>query len=107
MKLDFILVMRPVMMLSSTLMPEQRDVLEGAAMFCWPPCAAPSFPLVTAPENFAFLRVIDTVDDVEHRALAGPFGPMMARISCSRTLKEMSVSALTPPKRREMFCSRE
>src|ERR1700704_3580204 len=27
-----------------------------------------------------------------------PFGPMMARISCSRTSKETSCSALTPPK---------
>src|SRR6516225_7452912 len=27
-----------------------------------------------------------------------PFGPMMARISCSRTSKLMPVSALTPPK---------
>src|SRR5215471_11097755 len=27
-----------------------------------------------------------------------PFGPMMARISCSRTSKLMAVSALTPPK---------
>jgi hypothetical protein len=35
--------------------------------------------------------------------LPAPLGPMMARISCSRTLKEMSVSALTPPKRRLMF----
>ena len=30
---------------------------------------------------------------------------MMARISCSRTSKEMSVSALTPPKASEMFCT--
>ena len=37
--------------------------------------------------------------------LPAPFGPMMARISCSRTSKEMSVSALTPPKRSEMFCT--
>src|SRR5689334_10736492 len=27
-----------------------------------------------------------------------PFGPMIARISCSRTSSEMSLSALTPPK---------
>ena len=35
--------------------------------------------------------------------LPAPFGPMMARISCSRTLKLMSVSAFTPPKARLMF----
>src|ERR1035437_8644667 len=35
--------------------------------------------------------------------LPAPLGPMMARTSCSRTLNEMSVSALTPPKLREMF----
>ena len=35
--------------------------------------------------------------------LPAPLGPMMARISCSRTSKEMSVSALTPPKLSEMF----
>src|SRR5690606_11461991 len=29
---------------------------------------------------------------------------MIARTSCSRTSKEMSVSAFTPPKDREMFC---
>ena len=36
--------------------------------------------------------------------LPAPLGPMMARISCSRTLNEMSVSALTPPNDNEMFC---
>jgi hypothetical protein len=35
--------------------------------------------------------------------LPAPLGPMMARISCSFTLKEMSVSAFTPPKRKLMF----
>ena len=35
--------------------------------------------------------------------LPAPFGPMMARISCSRTLKLISVSAFTPPKRRLML----
>ena len=35
--------------------------------------------------------------------LPAPLGPMMARISCSRTSKLMSVSALTPPKLSEMF----
>src|SRR5665647_3424084 len=35
--------------------------------------------------------------------LPAPLGPMMARTSCSRTLNEMSVSALTPPKLKEMF----
>ena len=35
--------------------------------------------------------------------LPAPFGPMIARISCSRTSKLMSVSALTPPKRRLML----
>src|SRR5450755_1998513 len=35
--------------------------------------------------------------------LPAPFGPMMARISCSRTSKLMSLSALTPPKRRLML----
>src|SRR6476659_6475323 len=30
--------------------------------------------------------------------LPAPFGPMIARISCSRTSSEMSFSALTPPK---------
>src|SRR3546814_13090534 len=32
--------------------------------------------------------------------LPAPFGPMIALISCSRTLKPMLFSALTPPKRR-------
>src|SRR5690606_35147199 len=36
--------------------------------------------------------------------LPAPLGPMIARTSCSRTSKEMSVSAFTPPKDREMFC---
>ncbi|MNG05537.1 hypothetical protein D3C84_887320 [compost metagenome] len=35
--------------------------------------------------------------------LPAPLGPMMARTSCSRTLKLMSVSAFTPPKLRLMF----
>ena len=35
--------------------------------------------------------------------LPAPFGPMMARISPSRTSKLMSVSAFTPPKASEMF----
>jgi hypothetical protein len=35
--------------------------------------------------------------------LPAPFGPMMARISCSRTSKLMSVSAFTPPNDRLMF----
>jgi len=35
--------------------------------------------------------------------LPAPLGPMIERISCSFTLKEMSVSAFTPPKRRLMF----
>jgi hypothetical protein len=35
--------------------------------------------------------------------LPAPLGPMMARTSCSRTSKLMSVSAFTPPKRKEMF----
>jgi hypothetical protein len=35
--------------------------------------------------------------------LPAPFGPMIARTSCSRTSKLMSVSAFTPPKRSEMF----
>src|SRR5450755_1568523 len=37
--------------------------------------------------------------------LPAPFGPMMARISCSRTSKLMSVSALTPPNASEMLSS--
>src|SRR5690606_35362936 len=36
--------------------------------------------------------------------LPAPLGPMIARTSCSRTSKEMSVSAFTPPKDREMLC---
>src|SRR5690348_1705890 len=31
-----------------------------------------------------------------------PFGPMMARISCSRTSKDTACSATTPPKESEM-----
>src|SRR5258706_7094234 len=34
--------------------------------------------------------------------LPAPFGPMMAQLSCSRTSKETSCSAATPPKAREM-----
>src|SRR5512137_750515 len=37
--------------------------------------------------------------------LPAPLGPMIARISCSRTSKLMSVSALTPPKASEMRSS--
>src|SRR5215831_12097924 len=37
--------------------------------------------------------------------LPAPLGPMMARISCSRTSKLMSVSALTPPKESEIASS--
>src|SRR6218665_2667765 len=36
--------------------------------------------------------------------LPAPLGPMMARISCSRTLKDTSAKALMPPKDREIFC---
>jgi hypothetical protein len=35
--------------------------------------------------------------------LPAPLGPMIARISCSRTSKLMSESAFTPPKLRLMF----
>src|SRR5436190_20913855 len=35
--------------------------------------------------------------------LPAPFGPMMARISCSRTSKETSVSAFTPPNESDTF----
>ena len=35
--------------------------------------------------------------------LPAPFGPMMARISPSRMSKEMSLIAVTPPKRRVMW----
>ena len=35
--------------------------------------------------------------------LPAPFGPMIARISCSLTSNVMSVSAFTPPKWRLMF----
>src|SRR5919106_4964812 len=35
--------------------------------------------------------------------LPAPFGPMMARISCSRTSKETSCSARTPPKASDTF----
>src|SRR5215207_6025076 len=35
--------------------------------------------------------------------LPAPFGPMIARISCSRTLNVISERAFTPPKRRLMF----
>ena len=34
--------------------------------------------------------------------LPAPFGPMIARTSCSSTLKLMLVSALTPPNRSEI-----
>jgi hypothetical protein len=37
--------------------------------------------------------------------LPAPFGPMIARTSCSRTSNEMSVSAVTPPKASEMWSS--
>src|SRR6516165_10879231 len=37
--------------------------------------------------------------------LPAPLGPMIARTSCSRTSKLMSVSAFTPPKLSEMFCT--
>src|SRR5437763_15419236 len=37
--------------------------------------------------------------------LPAPFGPMIARTSCSRTSKVMSASALTPPKASEMLSS--
>src|SRR3954470_9528879 len=36
--------------------------------------------------------------------LPAPFGPMMARISCSRTSNEISVKAFTPPNASEIFC---
>src|ERR1700712_2243792 len=37
--------------------------------------------------------------------LPAPFGPMIARISCSRTSNEMSVSAFTPPNASEIDSS--
>ena len=37
--------------------------------------------------------------------LPAPFGPMIARTSCSSTLKETLVNACTPPKRREIDSS--
>ncbi len=55
-------------------------------------------------------KVIDPSDGVytplmqlSMELLPAPLGPMMERISCSRTSNEMSVSAFTPPKRRLMF----
>jgi len=35
--------------------------------------------------------------------LPAPLGPIIALISCSKTLKEMLVIALTPPKLKEIF----
>src|SRR5450755_2230263 len=37
--------------------------------------------------------------------LPAPLGPMMARISCSRTSRLIPVSAFTPPKEREILSS--
>ena len=37
--------------------------------------------------------------------LPAPFGPMIARISCARTSKLMSVNAFTPPNDSEMLSS--
>ena len=48
--------------------------------------------LFAAKCNAALLRLIDAVDDVEHRALAGAVGADDGLISCSFTSKEMSVA---------------
>ena len=103
-KLHFILRLRPVMMLSSTVMPLNSAMFwKVRAMPCSAACGAPSSR--SAPgRRSALPGVIDAVDHVEHRALAGAVGADDERISCSRTLKLMSVSAFTPPKRSEMFC---
>src|SRR5690606_16039118 len=54
---------------------EQRDVLEGAgnALHRRHVRLHPA-ALLAAEDDAAFLRVVDTVDDVEHRALAGTVG---------------------------------
>ena len=55
-------------------------------------------------QRYVFIALALVVSVGLTELLPAPFGPMMARISCWRTLKEISVSAFTPPKRSEIFC---
>jgi hypothetical protein len=105
-RLLFILRLRPVMMLSITLMPL------NSARF-WKVRAT---PISATWRLFMWLKVlprkvmlpscgrVDAVDAVEHRALAGAVGADDgADLVLAHVEAEMSVSAFTPPKRRLMF----
>jgi hypothetical protein len=94
--------LRPVMMLSSTLMPLNRarfwkvramPISATWRLSMWPKVWPRN---VIAPSCGVYTPLMQ----LSMELLPAPLGPMMARISCSRTLKEMSVSAFTPPKRK-------
>src|SRR6267143_1640815 len=92
------------MMLSSTVMPRK------SAMF-WKvraiPCRAASWgstlrflrPLKATVPRCGWYTPLMTLSIED---LPAPFGPMMARISCSRTSNETPCKATTPPKASEM-----
>jgi hypothetical protein len=78
---------------------EQRQVLEGARHAHLGHLAAVHVAEgLAAKGDAALLRRVDAVDAVQHRALAGAVGADDGADLVLRTLKEMSVSALTPPK---------
>ena len=76
-KLARIFRLRPVMMLSSTVMPLNSAMFWNVRAM---PCAAASCGSMSrrtfaAKRDRALLRVVHAVDHVEHRALAGAVGP--------------------------------
>jgi hypothetical protein len=97
--------LRPVMMLSRTLMPLNK------ARF-W---KVRAMPISAARREFIlenrtperaispFWGVYTPLITFSMELFPAPLGPMMARISCSLTSNEISVSAFTPPKASEIF----
>eukprot|EP01022_Parablepharisma_sp_SALTPOND_P036534 TRINITY_DN997_c0_g4_i1.p1 TRINITY_DN997_c0_g4~~TRINITY_DN997_c0_g4_i1.p1 ORF type:complete len:1552 (+),score=442.93 TRINITY_DN997_c0_g4_i1:2334-6989(+) len=101
-----ILVLRPVMMLSSTVMPLNRAIFWKVRAMPWRAIALGGMPRRDWPRQrmLPFCGWQTPLMTLIIELLPAPLGPMMARISCSRTSKEISVRARTPPKDSEMFC---
>ena len=104
-RLLFIRKLRPVMMFSKTLMPLNNakfwkvraiPILATAWLSIWSKVCPRK---VIVPSCGVYTPLMQLSIEL----LPAPLGPMMARTSCSRTLKEISVSAFTPPKRKLMF----
>ena len=103
-RLVFIFRLRPDIRLSITFMPLNRarfwnvramPISATWREFMWP-------KVLPRKVMVPFWGVYTPLMQFSIELLPAPLGPMMARTSCSRTLKLMSVRALTPPKAREM-----